>query len=87
MTMATPSQEEIAAAAAELGADDLELIEPAELKEPASSSADSGTLSLDGPATGEAQDTYSMRQTEPFRRFDADDQQQGEDKDRQWKKQ
>jgi glucuronate isomerase len=87
MTMAMPSQEEIAAAAAELGADDLELIEPAELKEPASSSADSGTLSLDGPATGEAQDTYSMRQTEPFRRFDADDQQQGEDKDRQWKKQ
>jgi glucuronate isomerase len=73
MTMQMPSQAEIAAAAAdleeaELEADSLELID-----EPAPPGADSGSVSLDEVGSPESRDTYSMRQTEPFRYYGNED--------------
>jgi glucuronate isomerase len=48
----------------ELAADSLELID-----EPAAAEAESGTLSLEEEATPESRDTFSIRQTEPFRQY------------------
>jgi hypothetical protein len=67
-TIRPPSQEEIGAAADELGAEHLELLDELD---PAA--ADSGTLSLEEPATPEAQETFSIRQTEPFRNYTNED--------------
>jgi hypothetical protein len=82
MTMQMPSQAEIDAAAAELEPADLEpseaevaKLEAANLEadslelidEPAPAGADSGSISLDEPGSPESRDTYSIRQTEPFR--------------------
>ena len=67
-TIRPPSQEEIGAAADELGAEHLELLD-----EPASAGADSGTLSLEELATPDAQETFSLRQTEPFRDYANED--------------
>ncbi len=84
MTMQMPSQAEIDAAAAELeetelAADSLELID-----EPAPAGADSGSISLDEAGSPESQDTYSIRQTEPFRFYgnaeEKGDEQKGEGK-------
>jgi len=63
-----PSQAEIGVAAEELGAEHLELLD-----EPAPAGADSGTLSLEELATPDAQETFSIRQTEPFRDYTNED--------------
>jgi glucuronate isomerase len=68
MTMLPPSREEIAAAAQELDAEQLELID-----EPAPAAADSGAISLEELALEElelpaAQENLSVRQTEPIRK-------------------
>jgi hypothetical protein len=98
MTLQPPSQAEIAAAAAELGTDELEeltlesdapapapreeaVLEDLELlDEPAAGSAsDSGTLSLEEVATPQEQETFSHRQTERFRDFSGEEEQEGQD--------
>jgi hypothetical protein len=65
MTMLPPSREEIAAAAQELDAEHLELID-----EPAPAAAESGLsleeLALEELEAPEAQETFSVRQTEPI---------------------
>ncbi|MCU0878269.1 MAG: hypothetical protein MUF06_10835, partial [Pirellulaceae bacterium] len=48
----------------ELAADSLELID-----EPTAAEAESGTLSLEEEGTPESRDTFSIRQTEPFRQY------------------
>jgi glucuronate isomerase len=61
MTMQPPSHEEIAAATKELEVEHLELLDESPAGE------DSGTVSLEEIASPEAQETFSMRQTERFR--------------------
>jgi glucuronate isomerase len=68
MTMAMPSQAEIDAAAKEMEVEQLDVID-----EPAPPGADSGTLTLEEPGSSESQQTYSIRQTEPFRLYGDDD--------------
>ncbi len=69
VTIPVPSKEDIAAAAEELEVDHLELIdEPA-----ASESDDTGKLSLEEIASPEAQETFSIRQTEKFQDLTAGD--------------
>jgi glucuronate isomerase len=52
----------------ELAADSLELID-----EPAAAEAESGTLSLEEAGTPESRDTFSIRQTEPFRQHEEEE--------------
>jgi hypothetical protein len=49
--------------------------------EPAPAGADSGTLSLEEPGAAESQDTYSIRQTEPFRQYGTDEDKPGDKKE------
>jgi glucuronate isomerase len=86
MTMASPTPEEIAAAAKELEAEVLaaEEVEAESLElidEPAPAGADSDSISLDEPGSPESQDTYSIRQTEPFRFYGNAEEQAKEKKD------
>jgi hypothetical protein len=55
------------ASAEELGAEHLELLD-----EPARQGDDSGTISLEEPASDDARETFSIRQTERFRNFAED---------------
>jgi hypothetical protein len=94
MTMGLPTAAEIAAAASDLeddGADDpaeamdVEQVEVEQLEvidQPRPAGADSGSLSLDEPGSAESRDTYSMRQTEPFRFYGQGEEQQGKRQER-----
>jgi glucuronate isomerase len=77
MTMGTPSPEEIVAAAEQFKAEEVEAESLELIDEPAPAGADSGSISLDEAGSPESQDTYSIRQTEPFRFYGNKDEEVG----------